>query len=212
MKKLVCLILALALCISASAMAESTPSKTTSDLMWFEATAEKQPGDPNVYLLPINEVTMHGMVPAHVDHLSILQMEIAKLTEMGVDSYFASVTDSEGKPVDLRATLGLAAGAELNVFEFCEVIAGGFVQDCGKVTATMLFPTPYEKDEKVDVLIGIVNMQEDGAYTVDWQAFKGIGMGAVVGAETYGSIQAVFTPEIVWAIENGVALLAVVSK
>ncbi len=80
------------------------------------------------------------------------------------------------------------------------------------MTATMLFPTPYEKDEKVDVLIGIVNMQEDGAYTVDWQAFKGIGMGAVVGAETYGSIQAVFTPEIVWAIENGVALLAVVSK
>ena len=81
------------------------------------------------------------------------------------------------------------------------------------VTATMLFPTPYEKGEKVDVLIGIVTLLGDDAYTVDWQAFKGVGMDFVtMQEETHGSIRSVFTPEIVWAIENGIALLAVVSN
>ncbi len=212
MKKLVCLMLALALCISVSAMAEPAPSKTTTDLTKFQVTTENQSGDSNMYLLPINDLSRSDTLPAHKEQTDILQKEIAKLAAAGVDSYFASATDSQGKPVDLRATLGLDKNASLNVFEFCEVIASGFHENCGKVTATMLFPTPYAKNEKVNVLIGIVSMQADGTYTVAWQVFEGIGTGAVIGQETYGSIQVTFTPEVALAIENGTALLAVVSK
>lgn len=212
MKKLVCLLLALALCISVSAMAETSPSKTTADLMRFDVIAENQPGDPNLYLIPINEVTVESGLPAHIDHLNILARELAKLSDLGIDSYFADATDGVGHSVNLRKMMGLDEGAGLNVFEFCEVIAGGFERDCGKVTATMLFPTPYEKGEKVDVLIGIVTLLENDAYTVTWHAFKGVGVGAVYGMETHGSIRAEFTPEIVWEIENGIALLAVISE
>lgn len=212
MKKLVCLILAMALCISISALAETSPSKTTADLMRFDVSAENQTGDLHPYLFPINELTVESGLPAHIDHLAILERELAKLSDMGIDSYFADATDSMGHSVNLREMMNLDKGAALNVFEFCEVIAGGFQEDCGRVTATMLFPTPYEKGEKVDVLIGIVTILADNAYTVTWQAFKGVGVGAVYGMETHGSIRAVFTPEIVWAIENGIALLAVISK
>lgn len=212
MKKLVCLLLALALCISVSAMAETSPSKTTADLMRFDVIAENQPGDPNLYLIPINEVTVESGLPAHIDHLNILARELAKLSDLGIDSYFADATDDVGHSVNLRKMMGLDEGAGLNVFEFCEVIAGGFERDCGKVTATMLFPTPYEKGEKVDVLIGIVTLLENDAYTVTWHAFKGVGVGAVYGMETHGSIRAEFTPEIVWEIENGISLLAVISE
>lgn len=213
MKKLVCLILALALCMSVTAMAETTPSKTTADLTEFDVIAENQPDDPNLYLLPINELASEGTLPSYEDHTSILQQEIAKLSSDGVDSYFAGATDSQGNPVDLRKMLGLAADAKLNVYEFCEVIAGGFNENCGKVTATLLFPTPYEKDEKVSVLIGIVNQQQDGAYTVTWQAFDGVGMDTVAGQNgTNGSVKVELTQEVVLAIANGIALMAVVSK
>lgn len=215
MKKLACLILALALCISSSAMADTIPSKTTADLTKFDVVVENQPqpGEPHPYLLPVNELTFSHGLPHHERQLEILRLEIAKLSRMGIDSYFATATDSNGRLVDLRTMLGLEAGAALNVFEFCEVVAGGFEEDCGMVTATMLFPTPYEKGEKVDVLIGIVTLLGDDAYTVDWQAFKGVGMDFVtMQEETHGSIRSVFTPEIVWAIENGIALLAVVSN
>lgn len=201
MKKLVCLILALALCMSVTAMAENVPSKTTTDLTKFTVSAANQPA--GAYLMPISELKLDGTLPAHEEHTAILQKEIAKLSSEGAESYFANVTDSEGKPVDLRKELGLDANAKLNVSEFFELVAGGFNEDCGNVTATMLFPTPYEKDEKVYVLVGIVDEQNDGAVT--WQAFEGVGMAD-------GSVKAEFTPEIVKAIANGIALLAIVSK
>lgn len=216
MKKLISLVLVAAFCLSAAvvAQAEAAPSKTTSDLTKFEVVAENQPNDTEIFLLPVNEMTMGESQEKYQESVDACQVEIEKLTASeSVESYFANVTDSEGEPVDLRALLDVEADAALNVFEFCPVIAGGFREDCGKVTASMLFSTPYEKDEKVVVLIGIVTVLEDGTQSVVWQAFEGIGLDAVEDQEeTYGCIRVELTPEIVLAIEEGTALLAVVSK
>lgn len=215
MKKFICLVAALVLCLSTVALAESYPSKTTSDLTRFDVVAENQPDDANIYLLPVNEVTVGEMLPDYQERIDICQVEIEKLAAAEtVEAYFGEVKDSEGNPVNLREMLGLEADEEiLNVFEFCPAIAGGFQEDCGKVTATMLFSTPYEEGEQVLVLIGIVTVNEDGTQTVAWQVFEGVGQGAVEGQEeTYGSIQVELTPEIVEAIQNETALLAVVSK
>lgn len=214
MKKLVCFVLAFMLCLSTAAMAESVPSKTTFDLTRFDVIAENQPNDPGIFLLPVNEVTVGEQLPDYQERIDICQVEIEKLAAAkDVESYFAGAADSAGNPVNLRELLDAEEDAVLNVFEFCPAIAGGFKEDCGRVTATLLFSTPYEKDEKVIVLIGIATILEDDTQTVAWQAFEGVGLGAVEGQEeTYGSIRVELTPEIVAAIQNEIALLAVVSK
>lgn len=214
MKKILALVLTFALSISAAAVAQAAPSKTISDLTRFEVTAENQPGDPNIFLLPLNEAAVGEKMPEYQKHMDICQAEIEKLAgSESVERYFGNVTDSEAEPADLRALLGADENAALNVFEFCPAIAGGFREECGKVTASMLFSTPYEEGEKVLVLIGIVTVLEDGAYRVDWQAFEGIGQKAVEKQEeTYGCVRVELTPEIVLAIQDGIALLAVVSK
>ena len=73
MKKLVSLVLVLAMCATIAAMAESVPSKTVADLTRFEVTAENQPGDENIYLLPVNEVTMGEMLPEYQELIDICQ-------------------------------------------------------------------------------------------------------------------------------------------
>lgn len=214
MKKLVCLVLALMMCTSAAALAESMPSKTVADLTRFEVVAENQPDDENIYLLPVNEVTVGETLPEYQARIDICEKEIEKLAvSETIESYFGEVTDAERSVVDMRALLGAGEDETLNVFEFCPAIAGGFQEDCGKVTATMLFSTPYEEGEKVLVLIGLVTVLEDGTQEVAWRAFEGVGLGAIEDEEeTYGSIQVELTPEIVAAIQEGTALLAVVSK
>lgn len=212
MKKIVAVLLTLVLCLSAAAMA-ATPSKTNADLTRFDVEAENQPGDKNIYLLPVNKVTVGDALPDYQERLDICEVEIAKLAASPtVEDYFAGATDAEGNEADLREMLGTEEDAALNVFEFWPVIAGGFREDCGKVTATMLFSTPYEKDQPVVVMVGIVTVHEDGTQEVVWQAFEGVGLGEIEGEEeSYGAIHVVFTQEIVNAIQSGIALMAVVS-
>lgn len=244
MKKIVCLVLALLLCVTATAFAEYIPSRTTADLIRFDVVAENQPGDADIYLMPVNEATVGEMLPEYQARIDVCQTEIDKLAAgPDVSTYFEGATygwksDTDGEedddtPVDLHEMLGLEPDAILNVFEFCPTIAGGFQEDCGVVTATMLFSTPYKKDEKVAVMVGVVEyMDEDGemhkftpeevaqmdlaelGYTqvVTWQAFEGIGLDAVEEQdETYGAVRVEFTPEIVNAIQNEMTLMAVVS-
>lgn len=213
MKKLVCLVLALALCLLTAAMAESVPSKTTSDLTRFDVVAENQPNDPGIYLLPVNEVTVGAQLPDYQELLDICQVEIEKLgASETVEAYFEGVKDREGTAGDLKALLD-AQEQSLNVFELCPVIAGGFKEGCGDVTATMLFATPYEKDEPVLVLIGIVTMNDDATQAVAWTAFEAVGLEPVEDqVETAGRIQVKLAEKTVLDIQNQTALLAVVSK
>ena len=52
MKKMVCLVLALVLCLNVAALAEYVPSKTTEDMTQIEVAAENMPGDASLYIEP----------------------------------------------------------------------------------------------------------------------------------------------------------------
>lgn len=228
MKRIFCIVIALVLCLSASAMAAPTLSKTTLDLIKFDVTAENLPEGAELYLFPVNAPTVGEMLPDYQERIDICQIEIDKLKDSDtIDHYFGNILDIEGNVVTLEELLELLETEELHVFEFCPAIAGGYQEVYGNVTATMLFSTPYEEGEKVIVLIGIVTRLEDEEQTeqtaeqteqnveqtVQWYAFEGIGLEAIEGQEeTEGRVQVVLPPEIVEAIQDDIALLAVVSK
>lgn len=211
MKRIVCVVFALLMLLGAAAVAESVPSKTTLDLTKFEVTAENLPEDANLFLIPVNEPTVGEALPEYQEHIEICQKEVEKLaTSESIEAYFGEVKGEDGETVSLKEMLG---AEELNVFEFCPAIAGGYQESYGRVTATMLFSTPYEKDEKVVVMIGLVTVNADGTQTVEWYAFERIGLDALEGQEeTEGRVRVELSAQIVAAIENGTALIAVVSK
>lgn len=209
MKKLICLVFAAILCMTTlGALAESTPSKTTGDLTHFTVTAENQPEDENIFLRPVIDEESEE----YQERLTICEKEIEKLAASeSLEKYFGNVvnmTDMSGNIVTLK---DLMEENELNVFEFCPLIAGGFQEECGKVTAEMLFSTPYEEGERVLVMIGLVTVQEDGTQTVEWRAFEGIGLSADGATEYAGRIQVELDAETVLAIQEGIALLAIIS-
>ena len=74
----------------------------------------------------------------------------------------------------------------------------------------MMRPTPYEAGEKVAVMIGLVTENENGETTVAWKVFEGVGI-AAEQVEDMGSIEVELDAETVLAIENDIALLAIVS-
>lgn len=210
MKRIAFLALALALWLSVAA-AESVPSRTTFDMMRFEVTAEKLPEDAEFVLLPVNKPTVGVSTQAYQERIDLCQVEMNRLASSETaQDYFGQIRNENGELVSLAQLLGVE---EVNVFEFCPAIADGYQAAYGKVTATMLFSTPYEEGEKVIVMIGLVTLNADGTQTVEWHPFEGIGLGAADGqAESEGCVHVELSPEIVEAIQNGLALLAVVSK
>lgn len=199
MKKIVSILVALMLCLSAAAFAESVPSKTTGDLVQFEAAADNLPADAGFYIQPIAEDD-----EAYQQSVEISQNEITKLAQSeNVAAYFGEVKNAEGEVVDVKALL---ESDTLNVYEFCALAAGLYQESYGNVSIKMQFSTPYEKDEKVIVLIGLAKENQDGVQSIEWTAYEGIGL------EEQGSIQVELDPEIILAIQNGTALLAIVSK
>lgn len=123
--------------------------------------------------------------------------EIAKLGTTTVVEYFANVKDAAGNAVSLKDILGTDA---LNVFEFVPMYAANYDETTGDVTATLQFATPYAADAQVIVMIGLVN-----ADAIEWTALEG-----TVNAD--GAVEVVFPAALMTAIQNGTALLAVVSK
>ena len=117
-----------------------------------------------------------------------------------VEAYF-------GEELDLKSIVG---ADELNVFEYVPIIAGGYDIAYGTVTTKIWLATPYEVDEKVAVMIGMVTENADGTNTVSWKAFEGVGI-APESEEAVAGIQTELDPETVLAIQEGVALLAIVS-
>lgn len=185
------MLLALLLCLTSVAALAAAPSKTAADLNKVDATAENLPANSGFFIRLVEEEEKE-----YQKHLDACKAEVAKLAAAeGVEAYF-------GKDIDLKA---IVAADKLNVFEFKPIIAGGYDVSYGKVTAKMLFSTPYEVGEKVAVMIGMVSENN-----VAWTAFEGVGI-AAEQVEAAGSIQVELTPEIVDAIQNGVALVAIVS-
>lgn len=210
MKKIVCLTLALLLCLSAVALAEEVvPSKNTSDMVVVEvdpALNTNVPADSGFVVIPVLEEDA-AQAAEYADNIALCQEEIVKLMESaaggtdasGVEAYFGEVRDSEGNVVVLSEALSAPA---LNVFEFMPLVAANYDEAYGNVTLTFQFKTPYAQDEPVLVLIGLRNAETG---EMEWTVFEGIG----VGEE--GAVQVEFTPEILKAIQEDNALLAVVS-
>lgn len=206
MKKIVSILVALMLCLSAAAFAESVPSKTVDDLTKITVTGANIPIDSGFFLRLIvdNEEEYQQL-------WEIYQKEIEKLAQSeSVVDYFGAVKNAAEDAVDMVTQL---ESETLNVYEFWPVIAGGYEEDYGAVTAELLFSTPYEKDEKVLVLIGLVTVNQDNTQNVEWVAYDGVGMRLDdVETEKQGRIQVELDPKIIMAIQNGTALLAIVSK
>lgn len=206
MKKIVCLLIALVLCLSCVALAESVPSKTTGDLTKVEVVAENMPVDAGFSIRPIAADDVE-----HQKEVEFCQKEIATLAESAsVVEYFGEVKNAAGEVVDITAML---ESETLNVHEFAPFVASNYEESYGKVTAKMVFATPYAKDEKVVVLIGLVTVDENGNQHVEWIAYDGMGIELEgIAVEEQGCIQVELDPEIVKAIQDGSAILAVVSK
>lgn len=209
MKKIVCLVLAALLCLSMAALAEeAVPSKNTSDMMSVEidpALNPNLPADSGFVAFPVLEEDA-TQAEEYAESIALCQEEIVRLMAAaggtdasGVEAYFGTVRDSEGNEVALSEAL---QAQMLDVFEFMPLVVQNYDEACGDVTLTIQFKTPYEEGEPVLVLIGIQNA---GTEAMEWTAFEGAGAGEA------GAVQVTFTPEILTAIQENVALLAVVS-
>lgn len=339
MKKIVCVLIALMLCLSSTAFADFVPSPTTGDMTRFVTEVENSAADTSGFIvLPL---IAENMTEEEYEHYKrrfyVCQFEIDRLMNIirtysdaqtgdatlgdavtvgaadgnslignamaresadiegiliaAINAYFGELKDFEGntivlpdailpeEPADPDATEAPAepgateepAEAEidrLNIFEFMPIIAVGYEDEFGNVTLKMLFSTPYEKDEKVVAMIGLVDAHEnideviaenvddetdeadvsvqlasdeEGAeeiQSVVWTAYEGIGVEipeallaaaqSIVAQQTeqqgdaeltaegepeveLGCIQITLEPEMVKAIQDGIALLAIVS-
>ena len=209
MKKIVCLVLAALLCLSMAALAEeAVPSKNTSDMVSVEidpALNPNLPADSGFVAFPVLEEDA-TQAEEYAESIALCQEEIVRLMAAaggtdasGVEAYFGTVRDSEGNEVALSEAL---QAQMLDVFEFMPLVVQNYDEAYGDVTLTIQFKTPYEEGEPVLVLIGIQNA---GTEAMEWTAFEGAGVGEA------GAVQVTFTPEILTAIQENVALLAVVS-
>jgi hypothetical protein len=208
MKKVLCIVLAL-MCLCGSALAESVPSKNTSDMVVVEVSPELNPNvpaDSGLVVMPVQEED-EAQAEEYVERTELCRNEIAKLAEAvasttegsGAETYFGEVKDGQGNPVVLSEAF---EGKQLNVFEFMPLVVANYDAAYGDLTMNFKFKTPYAKDEKVLVLIGIPNAETG---EMEWTSFEGV----VTGEE--GAVQVQFTSEILLAIQNSNALLAVVS-
>lgn len=195
MKKALCLILVL-VCLGTMAVAESVPSRSTADLVeTVEIRTESGAAAEDLIIATVEDEV------AYATEIEVCQNEIARLQESAsVAEYFGEVRNSSGEVVSLTEVLG---SEQLVVNEFMPIIVDNYDATYGNVTVVFKFSTPYEKDEPVVVLIGIVN-PETGL--VEWVALEGVGTGVD------GAIEVEFTAEFLEAIQSGSAMMAIVNK
>lgn len=212
MKKIVCVFFAL-LCLPVFALAESTPSITTADMVTVTMEPDLNPGLPADAELVVIPVQQEDAVQAeqYIEYTELCQKEIAKLSEnisqsgtenatAGVEAYFGEVKDAEGNTVVLGELLSTQA---LSVNEFMPLVVENYAPSYGAVTMTFQFKTPYAKDEAVLILIGV---QDPVTGEVVWTAFEGTGVGED------GAVQVEFTESMMEMLQNNISLLAVVSS
>ena len=187
MKKFACLLVALILCVSCVAMASAASSKTVSNLTQTTTPVTTQ---GFVVKLIVEETEDPELKAA-------AQKEIEKIAASeSVEAYFGELG------ADLKAKI---EAETLSVNELYAIVASGYTEDLGEVTVQFQFATPYAVGDKVAVAIGFVTVAEDGTQTIAWNVVD-----AAVVAESV--IEVTLAPATVMAIQEGAALLAVVSK
>ena len=186
MKKIFALMLAIMMLIAAAAFAEDIPSK-----------------DPSGMTGSTTDNTQQAMIWTKDCEASEKELENLKQAE-SIVKYFENAQDFYGNPVVLTEMLE-AEEAELNVDEFTGIFAKDFKNDCGDVTATLKFATPFEVGEKVAVMIGMT-----GNNGYDWTAFEGVGVNSTELGE--GCVEVTLPQDMVLAIQQNSGLVAIVSK
>lgn len=212
MKKIVCVFFAL-LCLPVFALAESTPSITTADMVTVTMEPDLNPGlpaDAELVVIPVQQEDA-ALAEQYIEYTELCQEEISKLSEnmnqsgtedttAGVEAYFGEVKDAEGNTVVLGELISAQA---LSVNEFMPLVVENYTPSYGAVTMTFQFKTPYAKDEAVLILIGV---QDPVTGEIVWTAFEGTGVGED------GAVQVEFTESMMEMIQNNISLLAVVSN
>ena len=230
MKKLILLAAAIA-CTASMAFAEEaayTPSITVegmygSQIEFVEESVADEVKE-SAFLLPVVQTV--AIVGADAAQTPVTpgmdEVDVANVAENYRQLYetrneeLAAVKESEsvaayfGEAVNFEEKLGTA---EYHMDELIPIIAGGFTSETGAVKARLVFSTPYEKDQKVVVMIGIITgVDENGNRIIEWIPYDGLGMGEVVGApELSGAVEITLDNETLLKIQNNEALLAVVS-
>ena len=168
MKKLLAIVLAAAVLFGAATVLADidliTRSKTTEDLTKFEVEVEHPVEGRIVEILPINEHTV-GDISKYQVNLDVAEEELKKALKAGtVETYFDpdAAVDIEEIFVDIKAVY---------LDEMFAIIQVGYEEGMGEATVKAQLPTPYDKDEKVAAMIGIL---KDGVLT--WHVFEGIGL------------------------------------
>ena len=193
MTKIIAIALTLVLlCSAVTVLADSglvTPSKTTGDLVSLEVAVEHPVDGKAVVIIPVTEEMVNYQ--ANLDAAD-KELEKAQAAET-VEAYFGA--EAAGKIAEV-----LGADAEISMDELLAVIAQGYEDGMGNATVTAQVATPYGKDEKVAVLIGIV---KDDAPT--WNVYEAVGLDD-------GRLQFTVDAETMKAVMENITLLAVCSK
>ena len=196
MKKIIAIALTLMmLCGAVSVFADtnmSTPSKTTDDFTTFEVTVENPVDGKAVVILPINENTVDD-VTKYQANLDAAEAELEKAQN-------AKTLEAYVGNEPAAAVAAILGDNAISMDEFLAVIEQGYEDGMGNATVTAQVATPYEKDEKVAAMIGIL---KDGALT--WNTYEAVGL-------EDGRIQFTVDAETMKAMGTEIALFAVCSK
>lgn len=192
MKKLVCIAAAL-MCVAGMAAAEEyIPSKTAADMTRVVIATELPEAQDAVSVYAI--VNADEMNEADK---TVYQKEIEKL-KANPEAYFADVKNPQGDAVSLKTMLD---AEKVNVHEMCMLDVKNYDVSYGSMTLEMYFSTPYQPNESVIVVIGLVNDDQ----SIQWTAYEGRGI-------EEGGLSVELDAQMLEAVQNGTALLAVVSK
>ena len=93
---------------------------------------------------------------------------------------------------------GVEGIADYELAELVRLFISGYEE--GSVTATIKFAAAFEQDAELAVLLGLINDTE-----VTWQPLEAT-------VEEDGSLTITFTPEQAKAVQDGVAVIAVLQK
>lgn len=221
MKKLVCVVVAM-FYLCGVAFAENSPTlgaltQVPETVEHFLITAENldDAAAAGMFVEMLNEFSAQYGSPEYELVIAISDEQLALLSESETPSaYFGPdgvIAAANGSVLPLTDFFG---GKEPIIVEFGPVIAGGYQLAYGRVSATLLFVTPFQPDQKVVVLIGVLDDEE---YTVEddlkdvpvtWYAFEGTTV-EVPGVEGAYGIQVHFEPEMIELVQNKDTLCAV---
>ena len=183
MKKLLSVILILALCLTSAALAEAVPSKTTQDVIRARVEAVAENGASFYFIIHDTNVSD--------DQLARL------LVAANLDTYFGNITKEDGERARLVELLG---SENVNVFEFAGVDVAGYQTSFGPVRVKARFVTQYDKTDKVFALVGIPGR------SLAWSVYE------CTVIDDQGTLEFVLPAQIVAQIQQWTGLIAIASS